>query len=192
MAWWISPANNVNGINVLTITNNLTMSGAVTNWFDLNKDTLTSDRVTNVVDITYSGSLIVTNLGANALAGGETFQLFSATGTKTGSFSSVTVLPATGATGTFDPATGVLTISVPPSIPTTPTNLTFNVSGGSVNLSWPSNYLGWSLQVQTNTLGVGLGTNWFTIPGTDQVTSTNFPVSPANPSVFYRMFYVIP
>jgi hypothetical protein len=43
------------------------------------------------------------------------------------------------------------------------------------------------LQVQTNS--AGLGTNWVTIPGSDSVTSTNFPINPAARSVFYRMVY---
>ena len=76
--------------------------------------------------------------------------------------------------------------------PTAPTNLTFSVSGGNLNLSWPTNYLGWSLQAQTNSLGTGLSTNWVTIPGTESVTATNFPAVLTNGAVFYRMFYLAP
>jgi hypothetical protein len=50
-----------------------------------------------------------------------------------------------------------------------------------------SNYLGWSLQVQTNSLNAGLGTNWHTIPGSESVTVTNLPLGPANRAVFYRL-----
>ena len=92
--------------------------------------------------------------------------------------------------GTFNPATGLLTINS--LIPTAPTNLTFSVSGGNLNLSWPTNYLGWSLQVQTNGLGTGLSTNWVSVPGTESVTSTNFPAVLTNGAVFYRMFYLAP
>ncbi len=61
-------------------------------------------------------------------------------------------------------------LAVTPTVPTTPTNLTFVATSTNVSLSWPGNYLGWSLQVQTNALTVGLQTPpgaWFTIPGTD-------------------------
>ena len=34
---------------------------------------------------------------------------------------------------------------------------------------------------------IGLATNWFDIPNSDLVTATNFPVNPANPTVFYRL-----
>ena len=121
----LSPANNLNTINTLTISNNLTMNGAVTCFFDVNKDSLAADQVAGVSNINYSGSLVVTNIGAAGFAGAETFQLFTASGTKSGNFTSVTILPNTGATGSFNPATGMLTISA---VPTTPTNLIFSVS----------------------------------------------------------------
>ncbi|MGN6556137.1 MAG: hypothetical protein ACTHLW_20705, partial [Verrucomicrobiota bacterium] len=50
------------------------------------------------------------------------------------------------------------------SLPTSPTNLDFAVSNNTLVLSWPSNYTGWLLQVQTNQLTGGLGTNWITVP----------------------------
>src|ERR1039458_7025625 len=40
------------------------------------------------------------------------------------------------------------------------TNLTATVSGGLVSLSWPVDPGGWSLQVETNSLALGLSTNW--------------------------------
>jgi hypothetical protein len=149
-------------------------------------DNATNDAVAGLANVTYGGTLIVTNIGVNQLAGGETFQLFSASGAATGNFSSIVVLPATGVTNaTFNPATGILTISAP-SIPTASTNLVFTVSAGNVNLSWPSNYLGWSVQAQTNSLG----TNWVTILGTAGVTATHFPIDPSNAAVFYRLYYL--
>jgi len=78
---------------------------------------------------------------------------------------------------------------VTPPIPTTPTNLLYSVSGGRLTVSWPSNYLGWSLQVQTNSLGKGLGTNWVTVPSSSLVITTNVPLVATNPAVFYRLIY---
>ena len=70
-----------------------------------------------------------------------------------------------------------------------PTNLTSTVINGGteLNISWPATHLGWTLQAQTNTLGVGLGTNWADVTGTASVTSTNLPILPSNPAVFYRL-----
>jgi autotransporter-associated beta strand protein len=79
----------------------------------------------------------------------------------------------------------ILTVNSAVTIPTTPTNITFSVSGGNLNLSWPSNYLGWSLQTQTNILS----TNWITIPGCESITATNFPLGATNRAKFYRMHY---
>jgi hypothetical protein len=69
-----------------------------------------------------------------------------------------------------------------------PTNITSSVSGGTLNLSWPADHLGWLLQVQTNTAGAGLNTNgWVTMPGSDQMTATNITITKTNPAVFYRL-----
>jgi autotransporter-associated beta strand protein len=175
-----------NGISTLTISNNLTLNNSSTVFVQVDDDSSTNDSVAGLANVTYGGTLVVTNVGVNQFAGVESFQLFSASGTTTGNFSSIVVLPSTGVTNaTFNPATGILTISSDSSIPSTPTNLLSSVSGGSMNLRWPSNYLGWSLQVQTN----NLGTNWVTLPGSQGVTATNIPIDPANGAVFYRLFY---
>ena len=47
----------------------------------------------------------------------------------------------------------------------------------------------WRLQGQTNNLDKGIRTNWVTIPGSETNTSMVVPINPANPTVFYRMFY---
>ncbi|MEI6077890.1 MAG: sialate O-acetylesterase [Verrucomicrobiota bacterium] len=71
----------------------------------------------------------------------------------------------------------------------TPKKLTGNVSGNALTLSWPTDHLGWKLQVQTNTLNTGLGTNWFTVPGSDSIVSTSITLNHSNASVFYRLTY---
>jgi hypothetical protein len=70
-----------------------------------------------------------------------------------------------------------------------PINLTCVVSGNALALSWPSDHLGWRLQVQTNSWGSGPGTNWVTLPGSELMTNTNITINPANGSVFYRLIY---
>jgi len=62
-----------------------------------------------------------------------------------------------GTTGSFNPATGQLTItSVGSSVNTNAAPIAFSVSGSALSLSWPADHLGWSLQVQTNAAGAGL------------------------------------
>jgi hypothetical protein len=71
-----------------------------------------------------------------------------------------------------------------------PAKLTNSVNGSSLTFAWPADHLGWVLQMQTNTLGVGLKTNgWVSIPGTDSVTQTNISIIKTNPTVFFRMTY---
>jgi hypothetical protein len=70
-----------------------------------------------------------------------------------------------------------------------PINLSSVSSGNALAFSWPSDHLGWHLQVQTNTLGSGLGTNWATLPGSGLVTGTNLTINPASSAVFYRLVY---
>ena len=185
---WVGlDALGIPGICNFEIRSSLILETNSTTLTDVDADDATNDMVIGMHNITYGGTLVVTNIGLTSLSGGEQYQLFSFSGTESGNFSSVTILPANGLTGVFNPATGVLTISGAV-IPTTPTNLLANVNSGQINLSWPTNYLGWSLQMQTNSLSVGLSTNWFTIPGSSLVTSTNYPLLNGG-TAFFRMFY---
>ena len=77
-----------------------------------------------------------------------------------------------------------LVISEPPPAEVT---LTLVVNGTDLSLSWPPENLGWKLQVQTNTLDVGISTNWFDIPGSETVTSTNLPIDMESEAVFLRL-----
>jgi autotransporter-associated beta strand protein len=72
-------------------------------------------------------------------------------------------------------------------IPTNPTNITFSVSGNTLSLSWPLDHVGWFLQAQTNSLSVGLSTNWVDVPVSAALTSESITINPAAPTVFYRL-----
>ena len=82
---------------------------------------------------------------------------------------------------------GSLRVAV--AVPTTPTNITTTVSGGNLILSWPASYIGWRLQVQTNSLTTGLGANWVDVPNSSSVNAVTNAINAANGSVFYRMVY---
>jgi len=149
----------------------------------------TSDRlVAQNIDI--NGAMInVTNIG-NTLNSGDSFQIFQASGTISGTPTSVTggVPPGPGAGWDLSKLTvdGTITALLPPS----PT-LTNSVSGGGTTLdfAWDAAYIGWRLYVQTNTLSVGLSTNWVAIPGTEGTTVYSEPIDTTSGAVLYRLSY---
>lgn len=71
-----------------------------------------------------------------------------------------------------------------PYIATTPTDISLNVSGNSLSVSWPADHLGWVLQSTTNSLS---SPTWVDIPGTPDLTSTPVATDPAISSMFYRL-----
>jgi hypothetical protein len=81
------------------------------------------------------------------------------------------------------------TFVIESNLSTTPTNITMSVSGGLLTLSWPASHLGWILQSQTNSLSVGISTNWVDVPGSEWSTEAYIPVEPAVPAAFYRLRY---
>ena len=127
---------------------------------------------------------MVTNL-AGTFVGGESFQLFQA-GAISGSFSSNS-LPTLSAGLVWNTnSLGGGTLSV---LQATPTNLTWGVSGTNLNFSWPAGYVGWHLQVQTNALNVGLGTNWVNVSGSSLTNNVALLMDATQGSVFYRLVY---
>jgi hypothetical protein len=66
-------------------------------------------------------------------------------------------------------------------------NVAFN--GGQVQLTWPQDHTGWSLQAQTNSIQTGIGTNWVTVPASTLTNQMIFPINPANGTVFFRLIY---
>lgn len=172
-------AGTTNAIGTFTLADTLNLSGNTI--VKINKSTGSSDLFSGQTAVSYGGTLTVTNLGG-ALALGDHFTLFTP-GTSSSSFSGIVGSPGPGLAYSF--ANGVLSVVNGPS--PNPTNITFSVSGNILKLSWPQDHLGWVLQVQTNSLSVGLSTNWVNVPGSASVTSTNITITPASQTVFYRL-----
>ena len=92
-----------------------------------------------------------------------------------GDFTSVTVTPDAGLSGTFDPATGQVTLVN--STGTAPTLNFTAMAGGVLQFSWSGPY---QLLYQTNSLTGGLSTNWLVYPvSSNPVSVTNDPNMPA-------------
>jgi hypothetical protein len=75
------------------------------------------------------------------------------------------------------------TLTRPPLIP----SLDFQLVGDQLRLSWPAPSLGWTLQIQTNQLSRGLGSNWVNVPGSTATNLVFIPLVPGNDSVFLRL-----
>jgi|GEM_PF-411579 len=74
-------------------------------------------------------------------------------------------------------------------VSTTPPQFGFGVSNGQIQLSWPQGHTGWLLQIQTNSPGAGLGTNWVTLPGSAATNQMTFPIDPTAAGAFFRLVY---
>jgi len=81
----VSPGLGAN-TGVLTVVGNATLSGKTA--MKLDKANATNDLLVSFGSITYGGTLVITNL-STALAVGDAFQLFSASGGFNGSFSAI-------------------------------------------------------------------------------------------------------
>jgi autotransporter-associated beta strand protein len=168
------------GIGALTVSGNLTLNAGSTNVFDVDGSGSGNDMVAAGASVTYGGVLQIAPTGT--FTTGQNFTLFSGAGAASASnFSSVTGSPGSGLGFTF--TNGVL--SVVTTGPSGPATITNSFSGGVLSLSWPAGQ-GWRLQMQTNSLTTGLGTNWNYI--TDgSLSGTNITVDSSKPTVFYRL-----
>jgi hypothetical protein len=190
----VMAAGLTNRIGALTITNDATLAGNV--FMELSRTNSSGGTNDQLIakTITLGGTLNVTNIGS-ALHVGDTFRLFRATSTLSGSFTTVNIAPtdANSMAYTFADNTAVdgsiTVLSVTNAVNTTPTNITVTVNGNEISLSWPTDHIGWRLQAQTNSTSVGLTATWFDVAGSTTTNQIIMPIAPANGCVFYRMIY---
>ena len=79
-------------------------------------------------------------------------------------------------------------VSIIPVPVTNPPAITTSVLGGTnLTLTWPATSFGYQLQVQTNSLDVGITPNWVPVPGSEQTNRVDVPIDKNNPTVFYRL-----
>jgi fibronectin-binding autotransporter adhesin len=168
-------------IDALAVNGNFTISGPLA--VDVNRSGLQSDKptVSGGITNTGSGSIVVNNLGS-ALQVGDRFVLFN----KAVANGASMAVSGGGVQWNNNLATDG-SITVASTLAATPTNITFNVTGGNLSLSWPADYKGWILQAQTNSLSTGLSTNWHDVAGSGSVTNLTMTINPANGTAFYRL-----
>jgi hypothetical protein len=115
-------SSGVLGIGTLDINNSLTFQGGGKAIIQVNNPQ--NDAVAVSGAITYNGILNATNTGS-AIAAGTQFHIFTA-GSESGNFTSITGTPGPNQAWTFNPATGILSVSN--------TLTTFTVSPGITNI----------------------------------------------------------
>ena len=180
------------GIGTLTVSDSLTNAGSILMEISYDGVATNADRINVATNLVLGGTLTVTNVGPNPLAAGQSFKLFNAPSYTTGTFASVTLPALSGGLGWTNKLALNGTIAVVATAVTTPTNITAMINGSNLELSWPADHTGWRLQVQTNSLSVGLVTNllnWVTITNTELSNSYTNTIDTVNGTVFYRMVY---
>lgn len=176
-----------NSIGFLTINNSLTLAAGSTTSVEFSFDggLTNNDRVIGLTSISYNGALVANNVGIDAFAGTKVIKLFNAAGPIAGNFTSVTVLPS--GTGTFNPATGELTINVAAPVVVNPVfvsggNLVLTGSGGTPGgpYTWltSTNVAAPLATWVTNTTGTFSGSGTF---------SNAIPVNPNERARFFRL-----
>jgi autotransporter-associated beta strand protein len=170
-----------NSIGMLTINNNLTLGGNLR--VEVDRSGFANDKISVSGTLTNSGTgtVTVSNLGA-ALAPGDSFTLFN--NNKPLLNGGALTVSGAGAIWTNKLALDG-TIAVQSVIATTGTNISYSVSGTNLTLSWPPDYLTWTLQ--SNAVSVVSPTNWYAVPNSTNVTSIVIPIYPSKTNVFYRL-----
>ncbi len=164
----------------LSISNTLTLAAGSTTFVRVSAETGQSDLVQGITAANYGGTLVVSNT-VGTLTPGQTFQLFSAA-TSLNNFTRVQSA-GSAATWEFTPANGTLkVVSVTAS---TPTNISFSLSGNALSLAWPESHLGW--YAQSNSVDVAVSNAWYDIPNSQLGTNLDITVGPGMDKVFYRL-----
>lgn len=187
----LGAAQVLKGDGAFNVVGSLTNKGTIELKLSKAGATLSNDSIQGLNQITYGATLKLDITASPALSTSDSFILFYAN-SYSGAFTNF--LPATPGFGlAWDASTlatdATLRIKQGPALNSTNITAVVVGGGGSLQIDWPSDHLGWSLQVQTNAVGVGLSTNWFRVSGSDTVTQEVVPLNPANGSVFYRLVY---
>jgi hypothetical protein len=80
-------------------------------------------------------------------------------------------------------------VRLTPSPALTPPQIGWQMANDQIQLTWPLDHYGWHLEAQTNPAGVGLGTNWSAVPGSQMTNVFTLPIDVGNGSVFLRLVY---
>jgi len=136
-----------------------------------------------------NGSCTVKITGTDGLVAGGSHPLVSYAGTLSGSFTNLLLQMPYGWRGALAQAGNQIVLANVATVATTPPQLDPTPNGQQLQLVWPATHTGWRLEVQTNSLTMGLGTNWVTVSDSASTNQVFLPISISSPSVFFRLIY---
>jgi autotransporter-associated beta strand protein len=173
-------------LSTLTLGDALTLAAGSTTSVEIQHSPLTNDAVKVAGGLTEGGTLVVTNIGASALAAGDSFQLFSAAG-YSGAFAEMVLPPLPGNlfwnTNTLN-SSGILSVVTltPPSI------AGFKLAGGQLVINGSGGVNRWPFVLQAAT---NLGAPWTPVTTSQFNAAGGFiltnPLAPGSPRMFYRL-----
>lgn len=70
-----------------------------------------------------------------------------------------------------------------------PPLLICQLADGQLQFSWPLDHYGWHLEMQTNPISGGLGTNWIAVAGSQTTNEIAILLNAGNGSAFFRLVY---
>ena len=174
-------------IGTLTVNSDVTLASGSFTRMEINKTAGTEDQIAGVNSLTYGGTLVVTNQ-SGTLTTNDSFKLFTAS-SYSGAFASLSpATPGAGLAWNTNTLAADGTLRIAGSIRPTPVPISWSFDGNNLQLQWPAGG-NWTLEVQTNSIRVGLSTNWTRISGSADTNRVSIPVSTASGSVFYRLVY---
>ncbi len=191
--------NNANEIANMTIAVRLDFNAGSVSTFDVNNTTLVNDKLVLTDGFILgkvnfgAGNNLGGTLAINKIAGPDfnvasTLFLFDLTSNNPDNANparpGVTPAPAPGLVWDISRMLTNLTLAV-----TGPPTLTNTVSATNIVFNWPEAYRGWRLEAQTNSLSVGISTNWATIANSFLTNQVSVPIVITNPTVFYRLAF---
>ena len=136
---------------------------------------------------TFSGVTTATLNNLPGAGGANTYGEYT-----TGSFTATgpdEIIQWNGAGSSFTVVCSISVRDVTGVVATNPINIQSTVANGMVQLSWPPDHVGWTLQQQNTGLTTGLGTNWVNVSGSTAANSESIPVSTTNSCMFFRLMH---
>jgi hypothetical protein len=180
----------------LGVTNLSSGSALVSNLTVAAGSTLEFQNVTSATtpliaasNVTVNGSCTVKITGAGDLVAGNSYPLLSYAGTLSGSFTNLPLQMPYGWRGTLKQFGKQIVLANVAVVATTPMQMNATSNDGQLQLEWPATHTGWRLEAQANALSAGLGTNWFTVPGSVATNQMLLPFDLSTGSVFLRLVY---
>jgi len=174
----LAPGASIGAVGKLTVNSVLSIGGNLA--IEVNKSLAQSNdlvMVSGALTNSESGTLTVANLGP-ALQMGDKFTLFNKL-VQNGAALAVTGVGATWANNlAVDGSISVAAVTRP--------TLNFTNVGRSVQFSWDTSFGSYKLQSQTNSLSVGLATNWLDYPGGGAGPVT-VSIDALNGTIFFRL-----